>query len=219
MRKQVLIVAGGKGERFGDKIPKQFALIKGKPVIVHTIQAFIKHSSDFIVVLPPAHFDLFQKMTEQVFSSLNIHLTEGGNTRTESVRKGLEMIDTEGIVAIHDAVRPLVTGRLITEGFKTAEKSGSAVPVIDLKESLREISGETNTAVDRSKFRIVQTPQFFRSELIKKAYAGIHGSSSDDATVFEKAGHQVRLFEGDPSNIKITVREDLIVAEALFGTF
>ncbi len=134
----------------------------------------------------------------------------GGNTRFQSVKNGLEHIPKEALVAIHDGVRPLVSTKLIEEGFSLAEKNGSAIPVIKISDSVREIKGDTSNPVSRQNLRLVQTPQFFKSTLIKQAYQSVTSNNfTDDASVLQQAGRMPYLFEGDPKNIKVTLPEDL----------
>jgi 2-C-methyl-D-erythritol 4-phosphate cytidylyltransferase len=213
-----LIVAGGKGTRMNTPVPKQFLELAGRPVILHTIDAFIKYSKQIkiIVVLPENDFSLWKELTVKHHFDFPVVLQTGGETRFESVKRGLDKIDGDGLVAIHDGVRPLVSKQIIAQSFKIAAQHGSAVASVPLKESLRRLEDGQSETVDRSKFRIVQTPQTFNIELIKTAYRDINDTSlTDDASVAEKAGHTINLFEGSYENIKITTAEDLLVAASL----
>lgn len=219
MKKEfALIVAGGKGTRMQSGIPKQFIEINGKPILLHTIEAFLKYSSKLSIVLVLPEEDM--ERGESICKKINVHhsitLQKGGDTRFQSVKNGLTKIDDDGLVAIHDGVRPLVSVEIIATSFRLAAQKGSAIASVKLKESIRLIDDEQTKAVDRSQFRIIQTPQTFDIALIKKAYQLKEDLClTDDASVVEKFGHVVSLFEGRYENIKITTPEDLIVAEAL----
>jgi len=213
-----LIVAGGKGTRIKSALPKQFIELNGKPILLHTIEAFLKYSSalSIVLVLPEEDFKIWEAICKKFNFNKPIILQKGGETRFQSVKNGLDKIQGEGLVAIHDGVRPLVSADLIEASFRLAAVHGSAVAAVRLKESIRMTDQDNTKAVDRSKFRVIQTPQTFDLKLIKKAYQLKEDSSlTDDASVAEKSGHVISLFEGSYENIKITTGEDLIVAEAL----
>jgi 2-C-methyl-D-erythritol 4-phosphate cytidylyltransferase len=212
-----LIVAGGKGTRMGNDIPKQFLEIKGTPIIVHTVNAFRRYSTDIriIVVLPATEMSTWQKLVSR-YSMTAIQAQTGGETRFQSVKRGLEMIREEGLVAIHGGVRPLVSEDIIAASFRLAAVHGSAVASVRLRESIRTIDQHGTRAVDRSQYRLIQTPQTFRTSLIKKAYElPEEPVLTDDASVAERSGHKISLFEGSYRNIKITSPEDLAIAQAL----
>jgi 2-C-methyl-D-erythritol 4-phosphate cytidylyltransferase len=213
-----LIVAGGKGTRIKSKTPKQFLELNGKPILLHTIQAFFRYSEKIrvILVLPKDDFETWNQITKTHAFTAPIILQEGGETRFQSVKKGLEKIIGEGLVAIHDGVRPLVSENIIGASYRLAAVHKSAVAAVRLKESLRMTDQDHTKAVDRSRFRLIQTPQTFEIQLIKHAYETKEDESlTDDASVAERAGHAISLFEGSYENIKITTPEDLLVAEAL----
>jgi 2-C-methyl-D-erythritol 4-phosphate cytidylyltransferase len=225
-----LIVAGGKGTRFKSPVPKQFLELHGKPVLLHTLEAFYRYSDAIriILVLPEDQIPTWVTIAKKYAFIQPIIVQAGGDTRFHSVRRGLERIQGDGLVAIHDGVRPLVSTHLISESFRYAALHQSAICAVPLKESLRMIghssdAAEKNSdrqqsskAVDRSNYRLVQTPQTFQVSLIREAYLGEEKpNSTDDATVFERAGHTVFLFEGSFDNIKITTPEDLLLADAL----
>lgn len=218
MAEYALIVAGGKGTRIKSKLPKQFIEIAGLPVLMHTINAFYRYAPDIqvVLVLPPDDFDLWRQLCA-AFGFNKPHLLQaGGDSRFQSVKKGLEVIEGPGLVCIHDGVRPLVHEALIAASFRLAAIHGSAVAAVRLKESIRMTDQDKTQAADRSRFRMIQTPQTFRVELIKEAYRIKEDPSlTDDASVAERAGHTISLFEGSYENIKITTTEDLIIAEAL----
>ncbi|HEV8512911.1 MAG TPA: 2-C-methyl-D-erythritol 4-phosphate cytidylyltransferase [Cyclobacteriaceae bacterium] len=216
-----LIVAGGKGTRIKSELPKQFIELNGKPILLHTIEAFLKYSSSLsiILVLPEEDFKIWEAICKKFRFNKSIVLQKGGETRFQSVKNGLDKIQGEGLVAIHDGVRPLVSADLIGASFRLAAVHGSAVAAVRLKESIRITDQDNTKAVDRSKFRVIQTPQTFNVTLIKKAYQiKEEASLTDDASVAEKSGHIISLFEGSYENIKITTPEDLVVAEALLSS-
>jgi 2-C-methyl-D-erythritol 4-phosphate cytidylyltransferase len=213
-----LIVAGGKGTRIKSVLPKQFIELNGKPILLHTIEAFLRYSDKIkiVLVLPEDDFEIWNDISKKFNFTYPIILQKGGETRFQSVKNGLSKIEGEGLVAIHDGVRPLVSEDIIGASFRLAAVHQSAVAAVRLKESIRMTDQDNTKAVDRSKFRLIQTPQTFDLQLIKKAYETKEDHSlTDDASVAEKAGHIISLFEGSYDNIKITTQEDLIVARAL----
>ncbi len=220
-KEYALIVAGGKGTRIKSKVPKQFLILHGKPVLLHALEAFYRYSEkiNIILVLPEDDFETWKLICEKYKFTKNIILQKGGESRFQSVKNGLAKIEGEGLVAIHDGVRPLVSEDIIGASFRLAAVHQSAVAAVRLKESIRMTDQDNTKAVDRSRFRLIQTPQTFHIQLIKKAYEIKEDLSlTDDASVAEKAGHIISLFEGSYENIKITTPEDLIVAEALLNS-
>lgn len=218
LKEHALIVAGGKGTRMKTKMPKQFLELNGLPVLMHTINAFRRYRSDIhiILVLPEDDRLLWEQLCLKHTFTLPITLANGGDTRFQSVKNGLSKITGDGLVAIHDGVRPLVSEDIIGASFRLAAVHDSAVAAVRLKESIRMTDQDTTRAVDRSRYRLIQTPQTFNVSLIKNAYEGKEDASlTDDASVAERAGHIISLFEGSYENIKITTPEDLTVAEAL----
>jgi 2-C-methyl-D-erythritol 4-phosphate cytidylyltransferase len=217
MKKFVIIVAGGSGSRMGADIPKQFLELCGKPVLMHTMQVFYDFDpeSELILVLPEIHLKYWNGLCRKHSFSLAHCTVIGGETRFHSVQNGLSQIDDEGIVFVHDGVRPLVSMETLERCLETSMKNGNAIPVLSVNESLRKLEGDQNIAVDRSLYFSVQTPQTFRSEQILKAYQqSFDPSFTDDASVAEKSGYSIHLVEGNRENIKITNPTDLIVAEA-----
>lgn len=216
-QKYAVIVAGGSGSRMGSEIPKQFLHLAGKPILLHTIEQFLTIPGILIIlVLPEKDIDYWNALNKE--KSLEaIKIVVGGKSRFQSVKNGLRYVETDSLVAIHDGVRPLISTDIINHSFETASVSGSAVTSVALKDSIREVGGnQQNQAVDRAKFRLMQTPQTFRSEIIKKAFEVEEQSFfTDCASVLEYAGFSVNLIDGSYENIKITTPEDLIVAEAL----
>jgi 2-C-methyl-D-erythritol 4-phosphate cytidylyltransferase len=217
MKKFVLIVAGGSGIRMGTEIPKQFLQLCGKPVLMHTIQVFFDFDPDceLILVLPDAHQKLWAELCLKHSFSLPHQIVSGGETRFYSVLNGLKLVREEGIVFIHDGVRPLVSRETLERCYHMAQKNGNAIPVLSINESLRKQKGLQSISVDRTLYLSVQTPQTFRSEQIIKAYEQAFDTAfTDDASVAEKAGFPIFMVEGNRENIKITNPTDLIVAVA-----
>lgn len=216
MKKYALIVAGGKGLRMGAEIPKQFLLLQGKPVLMHTIEAFASIPNiQIVLVLPQSQMSYWQELTTKNSFSVPHTLVAGGDTRFQSVKNGLSVI-SEGMVAIHDGVRPIVSQELLTKAYDTCELKGNAVLAVRLKDSIREVDLLGNKNVNRNNYYLIQTPQVFYSSEIKAAYQEAeHDNFTDDASVLESAGAKINLLEGSYSNIKITTPEDLAMAEVL----
>ena len=215
MKKCVIIVAGGKGLRMSSDVPKQFILLKNKPILMHTIETFFNFDSSIkiILVLPKEHISLWQELCEKYDFKINCVIAEGGAERFFSVKNGLNLVDKNSIVAIHDGVRPFVSRKTLENCFTTAEKLGNAVPVVPLNESVRWVENGTNRHINRSNLRIVQTPQVFNSELLQAAYQQpFNEYFTDDASVVEAFGEKINLVEGNPENIKITTQSDLLSA-------
>ena len=216
MELYALIVAGGSGKRMGSDLPKQFLEVAGKPIILHTLEAFQRYDASirFIVVLPAAHRSLWESIAGEWASKVTV--VEGGAERFHSVKNGLAAIEGDGCVAIHDAVRPLVSTSTIEQAVEKARKHGGAIPVVPVVESVREVNAEKSQPFDRNRLRLVQTPQCFDLGTIKAAYArDFSPSFTDDASVYEAAGNTIALTEGNRENIKITTPADLQIAEAL----
>lgn len=214
-----IIVAGGKGTRMHSTIPKQFLELNGTPVLMHTLNAFFDYSENIKVILVLPHDDqlTWNDLCEKHDYHRPLTVVTGGSSRFESVKNGLAQIsETNGIVAIHDGVRPLISAEIISASYRLASVHQSAVAAVRLKESIRMTDQDTTRAVDRSDYRIIQTPQTFDLSLIKEAYQIKETPDlTDDASVAEKAGYKISLFEGSYENIKITTPEDIIIAEAL----
>jgi len=220
-KEYALIVAGGKGTRIKSTLPKQFLELNGKPIILHTLEAFNRYSEKIIVVLvlPEDDFPIWNELVKKHSFDRSIILQKGGDTRFQSVKNGLDKVEGPGLVAIHDGVRPLVSEDIIGASFRLAAVHQSAVAAVRLKESIRMTDQDNTKAMDRSRFRLIQTPQTFDIDLIKQAYKLKEDASmTDDASVAEKSGHLISLFEGSYENIKITTQDDLIVAEALLNS-
>ncbi|MDO9613541.1 MAG: 2-C-methyl-D-erythritol 4-phosphate cytidylyltransferase [Bacteroidota bacterium] len=216
MKKFVIIVAGGSGNRMGSEIPKQFLQLCEKPVLMHTIQVFFDFDpeSELILALPADQLGVWAELCLKHSFSLPHQIVSGGETRFHSVQNGLKLIQEEGIVFVHDGVRPLVSQETLERCYVMARKSGNAIPVLPVTESLRKLDGDQNVSVDRSLYFSVQTPQTFRSEVILKSYLQPYQPDfTDDASVVEKAGFPIFMVDGNRENIKITNPTDLIVAE------
>jgi len=213
MQKIALIVAGGIGERMNAAIPKQFLLLKGTPILMHTLNQF-SHFEEIILVLPSTQFDYWHSLCSTYNFTLKHTLVEGGRTRFYSVKNGLEKINNNSIVAIHDGVRPLVSTSLINRIISQAKEGAGTIPIIPVKDSIRKVDGENSIYIDRNKLYKVQTPQCFFSSDIKKAYTQEFSEHfTDDASVFESAGGKITTILGENKNIKITTDEDLRISE------
>ena len=218
MNKTAIIVAGGKGERMNADIPKQFLQIKGKPILIHTLEAFMNFdaSLQLILVLPAAQFEFWKTLCKKHALNIPHQIVAGGQTRFQSVKNGLDAVKVPAIVAIHDGVRPLVSKETISRCFDAAAKFGAAIPTMDSIESIRFVDANGSKSVDRNAYKMVQTPQVFDAELLKKAYEQEFSVLfTDDASVVEAMGATVHLVDGNRENIKITTEFDLIVAERL----
>jgi 2-C-methyl-D-erythritol 4-phosphate cytidylyltransferase len=218
MKLYAVIVAGGSGKRMGAEIPKQFLELAGKPVLMHTLERFkaFDDSIEIITVLPENQLRFWTDLQKKYSFNIPHTLVKGGRARFFSVRNGLKFVDIPGLVAIHDGVRPFVSIDTIRRCFETAERSGSAIPVIPPSDTLRMISDQGSTPINRLLVRLVQTPQVFNAGLIKKAYMQDYRPEfTDDATVLEKTGVKINLVEGNRENIKITTPEDLVISTAL----
>jgi len=217
MKNFVILVAGGSGSRMGTDIPKQFLELCGKPVLMRTIEVFHEFdpACDLVLVLPENQQEFWAGLCLKHLFSLPHRIASGGETRFHSVKNGLKLIADEGIVFIHDGVRPLVSQETLVRCFETAQKCGNAIPVLPVTESLRRLEGDQSISVDRSLYFSVQTPQTFQTAQILNAYEqSFDHSFTDDASVAEKAGFSISMVEGNLENIKITQPTDLVVAEA-----
>jgi 2-C-methyl-D-erythritol 4-phosphate cytidylyltransferase len=220
MDKYAVIVAGGSGSRMKSDIPKQFLLLAGKPVLMHTIKQFalVDRNIKIVLVLPSEEIAAWESLIEDHSFQIPHSVVAGGATRVESVRNGLDQVPSGSLVAIHDGVRPLVSTKLINISFAQALENGSGVAAVNSKDSIRKIDADTSYNVSRSEYRLMQTPQTFKSDLVKEAFLNYSGDmATDDATIVEKSGHNIVLVEGEYSNLKITTPEDLVIAQALLG--
>lgn len=218
MRRYAIIVAGGSGTRMNSPIPKQFILLAGKPVLLHTLSRFLETGFpiEIILVLPQGQVNAWEQLSRQYGFPASLRITEGGETRFHSVKNGLALIEGEGIVAVHDAARPLVSTKTIVTAYKAAEMYGNAVPAVPLSDSIRQIDSTRSIAVDRTRYCKIQTPQCFDVQILKRAYEQEYRYTfTDDATVVEAIGEKVHLIDGNKDNIKITTPEDIVIAEAM----
>lgn len=214
----VIIVAGGKGERMQTDIPKQFIELKSRPILMHTIDVFVQYNKqiDVIVVLPETQIENWSQLCKKHAFEAKHRVVAGGSVRFESVRNGLKIASDSGLIAVHDGVRPLVSQTTIETCFREARISGAAIPVVMPVESIRQIKGDENVSVNRDLFRLVQTPQVFNVNILKKAYKQEFNSLfTDDASVVEASGVKISLVEGNRENIKITTPFDLKLAEMM----
>ena len=216
----IIIVAGGKGLRMRSDIPKQFLPIGGKPVLMRTLERFREYSEDLqiILVLPEAQQDYWQDICQKYNFQVEYLLANGGQTRFHSVQNGLALVpdDAEGVVGVHDGVRPFPSIEVIRNCFETARTAKAVIPVIPVVETVRHLEKEGSVTVPRGDYRLVQTPQTFDIQLLKAAnHQPYNDGFTDDASVVESYGYQITLVEGNRENIKITTPYDIIVAEAL----
>jgi 2-C-methyl-D-erythritol 4-phosphate cytidylyltransferase len=214
----IVIVAGGKGLRMGEPIPKQFLPIGNRPVLMHTIESFYKFQSDLhiILVLPESQKAYWAILCETFQFQIPHTIATGGETRFHSVLNGLSHIhNTKGLTGIHDGVRPFVAQSTIKNCYAMAEEFGAVIPVVHLTDSIRELTKTSSLSQHRSNYRMVQTPQVFKTEILIEAYKqDFNECFTDDASVVEAAGYEVHLAEGNPENIKITSPFDMVIAKA-----
>jgi 2-C-methyl-D-erythritol 4-phosphate cytidylyltransferase len=220
MKKFAVIVAGGSGLRMGATSPKQFLLLKGKPLLRHTIDAFLDAYNDMqvIVVLPKDYLEFGNTMIDEMIDKNRIQITTGGATRFHSVQNGLKLINETSIIFVHDGVRSLVSQTLIQQCFEQAVEKGSAIPAVAATDSIRLANGEESSVANRNNIRIIQTPQTFKSDILLPAFNQEYEEKfTDEATVVEAFGTKIFLCEGDYNNIKITRPIDLLLAENILN--
>lgn len=221
MKEYVIIVAGGKGLRMGGDVPKQFIPLAGKPVLMRTIERFRQYSKDIsvILVLPREQQEYWKELCEEYSFAEGYRIADGGETRFHSVKNGLSLIpdSAEGVVGVHDGVRPFPSVEVIDRCFKTAAKDRAVVPVAPVVDTLRLLGDDgCSETVTRTRYKLVQTPQTFNLQLLRKAYAQDYTDAfTDDASVAEAAGHKITLVDGNRENIKLTTPFDIMVAEAI----
>ncbi len=219
MKKFVIILAGGVGKRMGLKIPKQFFNLNGKPILAHTIEKFFNYDNnlEIIVVIPENQVEFWKKIIIENNFTIKHKIVHGGSERFFSVKNAVDTIKEKSLIAVHDGVRPFVSNSTLERCFKTAEIYGNAVPVIDLKDSIRKIKNGNNFSKKRENYKLVQTPQIFQSEILKKAYSQNYKKEfTDDASLIENLKKKIFLTDGNKENIKITDKFDLIIAENLY---
>jgi 2-C-methyl-D-erythritol 4-phosphate cytidylyltransferase len=217
-RNYAIIVAGGSGKRMQSAVPKQFLLLKGRPVLMHTIEAFHRSGiqPQLVLVLHPDFHSYWEQLCKEHEFKIPHQLVNGGETRFHSVKKGLDIIpnDTNIIIAIHDAVRPLTSAQIINESYKHAAALGNAVTAVKSRDSVRHFKNGISRSLFRDEIYLIQTPQTFQSQQIKKAYLQPYDEKfTDDASVVEETGAVIHLVEGSYRNIKITFPEDMAIAE------
>jgi 2-C-methyl-D-erythritol 4-phosphate cytidylyltransferase len=218
MKKYAVIVAGGSGMRMGTIVPKQFLPLQGKPVLWYTLTAFLDAFPDLeiILVLPEAHLETGQEILRSTHAPDRIWMAAGGETRFHSVRNGLSHIHQHSIVFVHDGVRCLLTPQLIRRCYQMAQERGNAIPAIGAVDSIRIQTFDGNEFIDRSKVRIIQTPQTFYSDIVKAAFEQEYEESfTDEASVVERLGVKIHLIDGESTNIKITHPIDVLIAEKI----
>ena len=216
MKKYAVIVAGGFGTRMGKSLPKQFMLLREKPLLYYTMNAFLEAFTDIrvILVLPLDYMEMGREIIDAYFEKERFIVTAGGNTRFQSVQNGLVHAEEDSIIFVHDGVRCLVTPDLIRRCHAMALKTGTAVPVVLSKDSIRLITEEGNEALERDKVVVVQTPQVFHGKILKAAYQiDYKDRFTDEASVVEAYGVKISLVEGEETNIKITLPQDLVIAD------
>jgi 2-C-methyl-D-erythritol 4-phosphate cytidylyltransferase len=218
MKKVAVIVAGGNGLRMGAFIPKQFLLLKGKPVLWYTLNSFLNAYDDLeiVLVLPEEHIERGEEIISMFEGKDRVVIVKGGSTRFHSVQNGLKLIKEKSIVFVHDGVRCMVSDALIKRCYEQAVEKGNAIPAVAATDSIRIAEGEKNSVIDRTTVRIIQTPQTFNSEILLPAFAQAYNEAfTDEATVVEAFGNEIYLCEGDYNNIKITRPVDLLMAEKI----
>ena len=218
MKKHIIIVAGGKGLRMGGDIPKQFVPIGGKPVLMRTLEAFYTYdpAMQLILVLPVSQQAYWKELCETYSFTLPHIVADGGETRFHSVKNGLAKVEGDGWVGVHDGVRPFVSTEVIARCYEQVREKQAVIPVVDVVETLRRLTGAGSETVPRSAYKLVQTPQVFDVNLLRRAYQQPYTDAfTDDASVVEALGEQVYLVEGNRENIKLTTPSDLKMAEFL----
>ncbi len=221
MKKIALIVAAGAGSRMNSDLPKQFMLLRNKPVLYYSLKAFFDayEKMKIILVLPEEHITKGQEIIDGYFDNSRIRLVVGGRTRFHSVQNGLALIEEESIIFVHDGVRCLLTADLVRRCYEAAVENGTAIPAIECADSVRVITASGNRIVNRSKLRLIQTPQTFHSKVLLPAFKiDYKPKFTDEATVVEAFGIKVNLIQGEVNNIKITTPADLLLAESLLPT-
>ncbi len=218
MKKHIIIVAGGKGLRMGGEIPKQFLPIGGKPVLMRTIEAFHQYDNTIhvVLVLPVSQQAYWKELCQEYHFELPHEVADGGETRFHSVMNGLALVDGEGLVGVHDGVRPFVSQEVIARCYAEAGTKKAVIPVIGVVETVRRLEGADSVTVPRDQYKLVQTPQVFDVALLQRAYQQMYTEMfTDDASVVEALGEKVFLVEGNRENIKLTTPFDLKLAEML----
>ena len=219
LEKHVLIVAGGNAKRMGHSLPKQFLLLRDKPVLFHSFYAFqFLNDVKFTLVLNSEYFDYWTNICDSMGFDIPHHIAEGGPSRFHSVKSGLKNIPHSSLVLIHDASRPFVSKETILKVIDVATLKGNAIPAIEVTDSIREISVSNNKIIDRNKLRAIQTPQAFHSSLIKAAYNQTYNKTfTDDASVLEATGTKINIVAGNTENIKLSNPIDLVIGKSILN--
>ncbi|MEZ4757356.1 MAG: 2-C-methyl-D-erythritol 4-phosphate cytidylyltransferase [Flavobacteriales bacterium] len=220
MDRSTILVAGGSGRRLGGPVPKQFQTVKGRPLLMWTIEAFHRFDAEMplIVVLPQEHFDIWKALCMGHGFLVPHEVVAGGEQRWHSVKAGLAKVQGDGLVAVHDGVRPLVSTALIARCFEAADRHAAAIPVMPVVPSIRETTADGSRALDRSRLLAVQTPQCFHTDLLRKAFEQPYDPTfTDEATLVERLGVRVALVEGEDNNIKVTTPMDMRMVELVLG--
>ena len=218
MKKHIIIVAGGKGLRMGGDIPKQFLPVCGKPVLMRTLEAFRTYDSSIhiVLVLPVSQQTYWKELCRTYRFELPHDIVDGGETRFHSVMNGLALVEGDGLVGVHDGVRPFVSQEVIARCYEEASRQKAVIPVVGVVETVRHLTDEGSETVPRDQYRLVQTPQVFDAALLRRAYQQEYTALfTDDASVVEALGEKVHLVEGNRENIKLTTPFDLKLAEML----
>jgi 2-C-methyl-D-erythritol 4-phosphate cytidylyltransferase len=221
MKKYAVIVAGGSGTRMGSDLPKQFILLKDKPVLYYSMKTFLEAYDDLqvILVLPVDYTDMGQEIIDAWFDKDRIRITAGGDTRFQSVKNGLQLVEEDSIVFVHDGVRCLLSVDLVRHCYNQSIETGTAIPVVASRDSVRMLTEEGNSAFDREKIMLVQTPQTFHSKILLPAFnIDYKDKFTDEASVVEAYGIKVTLIPGEENNIKITRPVDLMIAEMILSS-
>ncbi|MGL4851206.1 MAG: 2-C-methyl-D-erythritol 4-phosphate cytidylyltransferase [Phocaeicola sp.] len=218
MKKAIIVVAGGKGLRMGGEIPKQFLPVEGLPVLMRTLNRFYQYDSsiELILVLPESQQTYWKELCLTHNFTLNYQLANGGKTRFHSVKNGLAKVSDAELVGVHDGVRPFVSTAVINRCFEQAALKGAAIPVIDVVETVRQLTEQGSVTVPRDHYKLVQTPQVFQTDLLRHGYEQpFNEFFTDDASVVEALGKSIQLVEGNRENMKITTPFDLKLAALL----
>lgn len=220
MHNYAIIVAGGTGARMLSSVPKQFLLMNGKPVLMHSVEAFYKSNAkpQIILVLHTGFHQYWQQLCDEHNFSIPVTLVKGGETRFHSVKNGIDLIPDEqnAVVAIHDAVRPLISPEIIDESYRYAFEHGNAIVAVKSRDSIRQLWEDHSISLKREDIYLIQTPQTFRSDILKDAYKVQYDDNfTDDASVVERSGEIINIINGSYQNFKITFPEDIAIAEAI----
>jgi 2-C-methyl-D-erythritol 4-phosphate cytidylyltransferase len=217
MKKSVIITAGGIGKRMGSELPKQFLVLGGKPVLVHTLELFFKYDPniEIILTLPNDWRGYWETVIDKYYCRVSHIVVNGGEERYHSIQNALKQC-SGSFIAVHDGVRPFVSFETLDRCFSALNQYEAVVPVLKLKESIRQTNENSTNAVDRSNYRLVHTPQCFHADVLHKAYEqAYHDKVTDDACLVEEIGYTIHLVESNEENIKLTTPFDFLIAETI----